>query len=194
MSFGFGLIHLIIGPMYAGKTNKLIQLKQEAEKNGKKCLAIKYYKDIRYSCELLSTHDQLQIPALISEGNSLKETFDKVENLHEYDCLFIDEIQFYPDAAVICDQLANEGYEVIVCGLQSDFLRRTFKVVSELVGLSERITHLTAIDSKTGHLASFTARLSYEVEQEVIGGFDKYIAVERSHYLQMNCSKQDQLN
>ena len=124
-----GKIHLILGPMYAGKTTELIRLRNRAKSAGKKCLIIKYCKDIRYDIEKLSTHDQLKIDALISEGNNLRKTLLKIPNLTDYDCLFIDEIQFYEDAATVCDQLANEGYEVIVCGLQSNFKRQTFKVI-----------------------------------------------------------------
>lgn len=186
MDHSVGKIHLILGPMYAGKTTELIRLRNRAKLAGKKCLMIKYYKDIRYDTEKLSTHDQLKIDALISEGNSLTKTLLKIPDLTYYECLFIDEIQFYEDGAVVCDQLANEGYEVTACGLQSNFMRKTFKVISELVGFSDYLTHLTAIDSKTGNQASFTARLTNETEEEIIGGQDTYIAVDRCHYLAIN--------
>lgn len=181
-----GNIHLILGPMYAGKTTELIRLINRAKIAGKKCLTIKYYKDIRYDVEKLSTHDQLKINALISEGNSLMKTLSKVKNLTDYDCLFIDEIQFYEDAATVCDQLANEGYEVTVCGLQSNFMRKTFKVISDLLGFCDHLTHLTAIDSLTGNEASFTARLTSETQEELIGGQETYLAVDRSHYFAIN--------
>ena len=57
-----GRIHLIIGPMYAGKTTELLRLKKRAEIAGQKCLAIKFYKDLRYDEDRLSTHDLEKTP------------------------------------------------------------------------------------------------------------------------------------
>ena len=181
-----GKLHLIFGPMYAGKTTELIRLKDRAENAGKKTIAIKYYKDVRYDNQQLSTHDKIKRSAICSHGSSLKKTIESIIDIEQYDCFFIDEIQFYEDGAEVSDNLANLGYEVVVCGLQGDFKRQTFKVIADLIGLADQFTHLTAIDRETGNEASFTARFSGEIEQEVIGGEDKYIATDRDHYLKIN--------
>jgi thymidine kinase len=187
-----GTLHLIIGPMFCGKTTELIRLKTRAEIAGKKCIMIKYSKDTRYDQNdsvqtiTLSTHDQRKAEAFNSEGNNLRKTIDFINHIGQYDCIFIDEIQFYEDGAEVCDQLATRGFEVVACGLQSDHLRQPFGCIPNLVSCAEKITHLTAIDAKTGGEASFTARLTAEKEQEVIGGADKYIAVDRFHYFQIN--------
>jgi len=181
-----GKIHLIIGPMYAGKTTELLRLKKRAEIAGQKCLAIKFYKDLRYDEAKLSTHDQEKTDAFVSKGNNLKNTVDSVIDLHQYDSIFIDEIQFYEDGAETCDDLANRGFEVVVSGLQGDFKRKKFGCIPDLIPLVEKITHLTAVDSRTGGDAAFTARLTDETAQEVIGGKETYIAVDRFHYMEIN--------
>ncbi len=189
-----GSLHLIIGPMFCGKTTELIRLKTRAEIGQKKCIMIKYSKDTRYDSGegdvrvTLSTHDQRKADAINSVGNNLHKTIDSINHIDQYDYIFIDEIQFYEDGAEVCDQLANRGFQVVACGLQSDHLRQPFGCIPNLFSCADKITHLTAIDAETGGEASFTARLSNETEQEVIGGADKYIAVDRSHYFQINHS------
>lgn len=181
-----GNVHLIFGPMYAGKTTELIRLKKRAEIAGLKCIVIKYYKDIRYDDHKISTHEKRKIDALVSDGPSLAKTIEKIADLHTYHCIFIDEIQFYDDAPDICDQLANQGHQVIVCGLQGDFERKPFDVISRLIPMAENFTHLKAIDEKTGGDAAFTARLTSEKQQHIIGGKEMYISVDRSHYHELN--------
>ncbi len=181
-----GNLHVIIGPMFCGKTTELIRLKTRAEIAGKKCLVIKYHQDLRYDAEQLSTHDLIKVNAFISDGNCLQSTIDKINHIGQYDSIFIDEIQFYDDGDRVCDQLANRGFEVVVCGLQSTYQRQPFGCMPKLLACAEKITHLTAIDAKTGGEAAFTTRLSTETEQEVIGGVDKYLAVDRFHYFQIN--------
>jgi thymidine kinase len=196
-----GSITVILGPMFSGKTSELMRRMRRQTVANKKCLAIKYYHDNRYDRlaldvsnfakkqidevqeNMLSSHDLIKVTAILSKGNNLEETINSIENLEDYDCLFIDEIQFYNDGASTADFLANQGFEVTVCGLQSDYLRKPYGCIPQILAYAETIVHLTAIDSITGQEASFTARISNEKEQEVQGGSDKYIAVDRQHYM-----------
>ena len=57
--------------------------------------------------------------------------------------------------------------------------------------MADQITQLTAIDPFNGRDAPFTVRLTSEEGQEVIGGKDKYVAVERRRYFQLNKMKFD---
>ncbi len=180
-----GKLHLIIGPMYSGKTTSLIRLKNRATIAGKKCLVIKYHKDDRYDDQRLATHDMITEDAVKSVGNNLANTISTVEDLDTYQVILIDEVQFYTDGADTCDQLASLGYEVIVCGLQGDFKREPFGCIPRLVSKADIIEHITAIDAETGEEAPFTARITDDTEQEVIGGKDKYIAVCRSRHDQI---------
>lgn len=177
-----GTIHLIIGPMWAGKTSELIRLKRRSDLIGRKTLCIKYFNDCRYSDENINTHDGVSYPAIKSTGKSLKETIKNINNVLNYDDVFIDEIQFYDDACEICEMLANCGINVIVCGLQGDFNRNGFKSVIELLPKADKITHLTAIDKKDGNDCAFTKRLNTDEKIEVIGGKDIYEACNRKNY------------
>ena len=182
-----GSIHLILGPMFSGKTSELMRLKNRSEIAGFKSLVIKYHLDKRYSDETtgaikLYTHDKVSYDCIQSVGNKLHDTIESLGNIQDYAYIFIDEIQFYDDSAEVCDRLANRGINVVACGLQSDFMRRIFPSIADLIPLCEKITHVTAIDKYTGKDASFTKRITTDTTLEIIGADEMYEAVSRSTY------------
>lgn len=176
-----GNLNLIIGPMFSGKSTILLTRYRRYQIAGKRCLLVKYAKDRRYdgSEEMLITHDQLSYKA-----TSCHQLEDIKSLVKHYDVVCIDEIQFYPDASVFCEQWANEGKIVEVCGLNGDYRRQPFAQISLLIPLAEHISFVTAVCRDTAKEAPFTMRLSNESEQEVIGSTDKYQAVSRERYFQ----------
>ena len=52
-----GRIELIIGPMFAGKSTEMLRRLTRLEIAGKKCLAIKFSNDNRYSSDCITTHN-----------------------------------------------------------------------------------------------------------------------------------------
>jgi thymidine kinase len=167
--------------MFSGKSTILLTRYRRYQIAGKRCLLVKYAKDKRYdsSEEMLVTHDQLSYKA--TSCHQLEDIKSLVKN---YDVICIDEIQFYPDASYYCDLWANEGKIVEVCGLNGDYRRQPFAQISLLIPLAEHISFVTAVCKDTGDEAPFSARLSNESEQEVIGSTDKYQAVSRARYFQ----------
>lgn len=59
-----GLITVITGPMFAGKTKKLIEYYHNLKKTGKKILAFKPVIDKRYSQTEIVSHDNDKIPRI----------------------------------------------------------------------------------------------------------------------------------
>ncbi len=53
-----GSIQVIFGPMFSGKTTELIRIVKRFSIAKKRCLMIKYSKDVRYSVDGVSTHDK----------------------------------------------------------------------------------------------------------------------------------------
>lgn len=175
------MIRLFIGPMYSSKTTTLLARRERYELGGKKCIIIKYKNDIRYDDNaVVVTHSQYKHDALCAL--KLSDVNHLIDN---YDVIMIDEIQFYTDAAFICDLWANKGKIVECYGLSGDYKREPFEQISQLIPLSDSITHLTAIDKTNGEEAPFTFRISNDTRQEVIGGEDMYIALSRKGYLKM---------
>ena len=174
-----GEINLILGPMYSGKTTELLRLFRRYYLAGKKCLLIKHKDDNRYDSEYIVTHDNQKYKAI--NTGSLSDILED-KNVLRAEVLCIDEIQFYEDAANICDIWANQNKIVIASGLNGDFKREPFEQISKLLPKAEKISFLTAICTQTGRGASFSKRISNEKEVKVIGGIEKYIATSRKAY------------
>lgn len=168
------MLHLFIGPMFSGKTTTLISRLERYKIGGKRCIVIKYDKDVRYDDEKICSHSQVKHEAL--KTNML----EKLEPIvFEYDVIMIDEIQFFKDASFLCSHWADKGIIVEVYGLNGDFRQKPFEQISLLIPQADKITHLTAIDKNNGFEAPFTIRTTNEKEQEIIGGQDIYKAVSR---------------
>ena len=171
-----GKLNLIIGPMFSGKSTLLLSRYRRYKIAGKNCLLIKYAKDDRYESNeaMIVTHDKLSYRAV-----ACLRLADLDQYVNNFDVICIDEIQFYPDAAEYCDLWANRGKTIEASGLSGDFRRKPFEQISMLVAIADDIEHVKAVCRESGLDAPFSKRISAEVEQEVIGGEDKYIAVSR---------------
>lgn len=182
-----GTFNLILGSMWSGKTSELVRRYQRYSIVGKKCLMIKYKNDIRYNESMVVTHDKIKVEALACEY--LYEADDIIKN---FDIVCIDEVQFYKDAHIFIDKWANMGKIVEACGLTGTFNRTPFPIISKLVPLAENLTFLKAVCRETGNDAVFTHIHinpseyihvnASENELELIGGAEKYSAVDRQTY------------
>lgn len=173
-----GKLNLIIGCMFSSKTSTLITRGTRYKLGGKKCLFIKFSNDTRYSKNEIATHDHKYYDAI----PTLKLA-DVDALVNPYDVILIDEVQFYPDAAMYCDKWANSGKIVEACGLSGDFQRKPFEQISLLVSLADNITHVTAVDKENGQDAAFTYRNSNDNNVVVIGGDEIYQALSRESYV-----------
>ena len=177
-----GSLHLIIGPMYAGKTSELIRLKKRTDIAGKKSIIIKYDGDMRYGTDdQLYTFDKTSHPCVVSCGKSLKNTLTQID-LSDVNYIYIDEIQFYNDAFDVCQSLTKNDIHVIVTGLQGTYERKIFPVIAELIPISDKITQLTAIDKDSGNDAPFTKRIVGGNDLEIIGGSESYKSTDLFNY------------
>jgi thymidine kinase len=178
------MLNLILGPMYSGKTSLLISRFERYSLGGKRCLVIKYGNDKRYNEEHVCTHNEIKLKAI--QTLLLGTISSLIEN---YDVILIDEIQFYDDAASVCDEWANQKKTVECYGLNGDFRRQPFEQISLLIPKADKIQHLTAIDRKSGNEAPFTFRTNDDQQQELIGGKGLYVAVSRGSYYKMKNQK-----
>lgn len=189
-----GSITTIIGPMFGGKTSRLITEKRRNQIAGKKTLLIKHPHDTRYDQgDGVSTHDKV-----VEEGYTAKDPsslhkcgLEITEIVRSYDVVCIDEGQFYEDTDLFCEELANMGLRVYCSTLLGDYRRKPFPVIANLLALSEDIIFAKAVDRTTGTDASFTKRKIIPVEEDsffghefLVGSVDKYEAVSRQTYFE----------
>ena len=178
-------LHVILGPMFAGKTTEMIRFVKKAEAVNHKVLVVKCQLDTRYNNQDIVTHDNQELTSIVvSPIDELEAVINNELTNVSYDYICIDEIQFFKDAARIVNNFADKGYYVIVTCLQSDFKRKPFKELAYLIAYADKITHLTALDPETKTEAVFTTRLlvpknDFQIE---IGGKEIYRAACRKSY------------
>ena len=94
-----------------------------------------------------------------------------------YDVVGIDEAQFFDSHLIkMCKKLANKNTRVIVAGLDSDYRGSPFGPMPDIMCESDYLDKLTAICVTCGNPASFTQRITEQLEQVVIGETDIYEA------------------
>ena len=157
-----GDLNIIIGPMYSGKSTKLIKIYHES--SSKKICVINYSGDNRYNTNALSTHDGDKIESMkLSKLDTLKTDYDN------YDMFIIDEAQFYPDLVEICKFLISKSKDITVAGLSSDFQMKKFGNIIDLIPFCNNIEKLNTTCRFCSGKAYFTKRLTDDTEQEIIG-------------------------
>ncbi|KAK7359880.1 hypothetical protein VNO77_01847 [Canavalia gladiata] len=179
-----GEIHVIVGPMFAGKTTSLLRRIQSETANGRNVAIIKSSKDTRYGLDSIVTHDGEKLPCwALPNLSSFKQKFG-VDAYERLDVIGIDEAQFFEDLYEFCREAADhDGKTVIVAGLDGNYLRRSFGSVLDIIPLADSVTKLTARCEICGKRAFFTLRKTQETQIELIGGVDVYMPVCRQHYV-----------
>ncbi|KAK9084663.1 hypothetical protein Sjap_025074 [Stephania japonica] len=179
-----GEVHVIIGPMFAGKTTALLRRVQSESDNGRNIAIIKSDKDSRYGLDSIVTHDGAKLPCwALPDLSSFRQKIGK-DAYNKIDVIGIDEAQFFEDLYDFCCKAADyDGKTVIVAGLDGDYLRRRFGSVLDIIPLADSVTKLTARCEICGKRAFFTLRKTTETKTELIGGADVYMPVCRQHYV-----------
>ncbi|MBY7576924.1 thymidine kinase, partial [Candidatus Phytoplasma sp. Tabriz.2] len=131
---GQGFIEVVCGPMFAGKTEALIQRSNQALQLNKKILSFKPQIDDRYSVkEEIVSHNQNTIPAILIDKSKDILAFITPE----INVVIIDEAQFLDnDIVAIVDYLANCNIEVIISGLELDFCGKPFGPMPYLLAIA----------------------------------------------------------
>ena len=166
-------VKLITGPMFSGKSSYLVSVYDE------RTLAFKPIIDDRYVKECITTHDKKIIPSLrvkrmMEERNEniILERL-KVENNFK---IIIDEIQFIEDVDKFIEFLERNNYkgELIMSGLNGDFMRKSFNNFSKVIPYVNSIVMLNGRCSKCDGESIFTFRKSSDKSQVLVGSDDHY--------------------
>jgi thymidine kinase len=183
-----GHLTLLIGCMFAQKTTELIRRVRCYKSIGYRVLIINYIADTRYGKDCVATHHRDTEDATCV--HLLSELNDEVQS-GNYDAIFIDEGQFFPDIVETTKQWVDTlPIKVVICGLDGDSERKPFGRFLELIPYAENVERLTAFCSicRDGTIATFSKYIknNHTKENQVeIGGADTYKPVCRKHYLEM---------
>ena len=188
-------LELIIGPMFSGKTSKVLEVYKQCTFCNIPVAIINHVIDQRYHDTMISSHDKVMAPCLqanklndiwtqagfIESGNQSDNYAHKL--LRSADVILINEGQFFTDLYTVVIDMLKHNKKVYICGLDGDFERKKFGQILDLIPLCDKITKLTSLCSqcKDGTPGIFSMRLTCEKEQTVVGS-DNYIPVCRKCY------------
>ena len=165
-----GKIVLILGPMFSGKSTRLIEVIRKYTYKAKKTIMIKFYADQRYSDKSeIVTHDLIKYDSI-----DCKNLRDSMEILKKYDVIGIDEGQFFPDLVEVCEELAFLKKTVIIAALNGDFRMEPFPVISKIISKADKIKLLKAYCFNCHKDAKFSLRIVQSNETVLIGAGEAY--------------------
>jgi len=172
-------LNLIIGPMFSGKSTRLIE---EIEKNIRaknKCLVIRHSIDCRSPPNILQTHSGIIFNnCIINQYGIICDSLDFIVK-NDVDIIAIDEGQFFntTDMLVFIDKcrLIQKIKKIYISGLNGDFKREPFDTITKLIPLCTKIIFLSAI-CDCGQKAHFSKRIIKNSNLILVGGDESYIS------------------
>jgi thymidine kinase len=169
-----GWIEAICGPMFSGKSEELMRRRlRRAIIARKRVQVFKPLIDQRYSSDEIVSHNDLRMKSQTVQRAS--EILPQLDPRTEV--VGIDEANFFgPELAAVATQLADSGKQVMVAGLDTDYLGRPFPPMPELLSLAESITKTLAICMRCGNPAKHTQRLVESNDLIVVGAGGMYEA------------------
>jgi len=180
---------LIYGPMFSGKTTKLIELYNVSVSNygQEKCLAFNYKLDTRYGMNQIITHDGKKIDCL-----SIIDIDDFITNeltrplILNAQYIFINEAQFFKNIDSVVMHLHNVlKKDVILCGIDLDYKREKFGTMMKLVPSATNVLKLTGTCKLCKGASEFSHRTVANSLQILIG-YSQYIPLCEKCYVSEN--------
>ena len=180
-------LHLIVGPMFSGKTTRLIQTYREYSDRYPvdNLLLINHKLDAeRYSADDMLTHDS-DSERCLGVSDLISIQYDPLKTR----AIFVNEAQLFQGLKRWVLELLDtaENIDIYLCGLDSDFKVERFGELLDLVPYATTVTKLQG-KCKTESCcrpSMFTHRITGDTAQIVIGT-DNYIPVCRKCYLEYN--------
>lgn len=151
-----GSIVVICGSMYAGKSEELIRRARRALYAKRKVEVYKPSIDSRYDESMVVTHMGVKHEA--TPVRNVAELASRISPDADY--VVIEEAQFFDDSIVdLAVQLADQGRDVVLAGLDQDFRRKPFGPMPQLMAVADEVVKLRAICMHCGNPASHTFRV-----------------------------------
>lgn len=181
-----GYLEIILGPMFSGKTSKLIDIHKKYTFCDINVLVVNHADDNRYDETQMTTHDGSKIECEKWRNLTAFMEHHAVQLMDDVPlAILINEGQFFPDLYECVKKLVN-AYKahVFVCGLDGDFERKKFGSLLDLIPLCDKVHKLTSlcVNCKNGTRAIFSHRITEDKNQTLIGSSESYIPLCRKCY------------
>jgi thymidine kinase len=168
-----GWIEVICGPMFSGKSEELIRRLRRATIARKRVQVFKPAIDSRYSSTEIVSHGDLRMKS--EPLDSPKDMLKRIDWRTEV--VGVDEANFMGAGLIeTANTLADSGKQVIIAGLDTDYMGRPFAPIPDLLAMAESITKTLAICVRCGNPAKHTQRLVESNDLIVVGAGGMYEA------------------
>jgi thymidine kinase len=178
-------LHLILGPMFSGKSTRLIEHIRAFKTLDYLMMVIKPDIDRRYTeTSDICTHNQDKEECYTVPINGLESVFEK-EEFKKAKVVMIEEGQFFSGLySSVLRMLDYEKKHIYITALNGDSQRKLFGEIYLLLPLCSKIEWLQAlcIRCKNGTPAIYSKRTSESSEQIYVGSKEQYEAVCFDHY------------
>lgn len=167
---GRGLIEVICGPMFSGKTEELLRRLRRARIANIDLAIFKPDLDTRYGKNRIVSHDANYFPSM-----PLGHSSDVLRHYGRAKVVALDEVQFFDEGIVeVCSELAKNGIRVIAAGLDMDYLGQPFHPMPKILSIADYVTKLSAICQQCGWPAIHSYRKNADSQQVMLGEKDSY--------------------
>lgn len=183
----YGYLEITFGPMFSGKTNRLIDgVNKYVDKNRQqnrnvRALVINHCMDNRG--DGLSPHNKREVKCEVLKIEKLSDV-----NVEIFDYIAIDEAQFFTDLYNTVSEWLKMGKHIHCSGLVADYNKNVFGQIIQLIPLADDVTQLKAFCYVCGNKvenAPFTVRLDASVEKRACNK----ILVGAGEYYRPTCGK-----
>jgi len=174
-------LDIIIGPMFAGKSSRILSIVSRYASLGMSVLVVKHASDVRYGDEDdVITHDRRRVPCI------------RIESLNEvcvdgYQVIIVDEAHFFSGLVAFVKRVVDDNQKnLFLVGLDGDSHRRPFGELLDCIPLADCVERITAFcrHCANGTPGLFSHRRRGPQDQQVIvGGADVYETLCRRCYL-----------
>jgi thymidine kinase len=180
-----GYLKLILGPMFSGKSTKLIELIRKYKVIKYKVLTIKNALDNRYSnVSQIVSHNKDTEPCIsLKDLNEIMTNTVFKATYNESQVIFIEEAQFFTDLNDFVTNALKDKKTIFVVGLNGDSNQNNFGDIHKLLPKCNDIELLKACCKicMNETPAEFSKRIIKNNNQVHVGSGDEYIPVCRFH-------------
>lgn len=171
----------IVGPMFSGKSTRLLQEVNRRIRQGKRCAVFKPKIDNRYSDSQIVSHDGDALSAVAIETGD-----DVIEYIvgNTVDVVAVDEAFMIPGVSAALAAAYLSGHEVIAASIDISYAGKILPEISKIVTWATSVVKCTSVCEVCKKDARFTHKKNVnQVENEiVIGGEDLYEPRCRQHF------------
>jgi len=167
---------IFTGPMFGGKTTRLLGEVERYRYQKKSILAYKPNIDNRYDDESIVTHNGFKLKAKkISAAKEILSDIKSWEALNQdRPIIVVDETFMIQGSGSILPYLYRAGYTILTSTLQLSASCNAFEEVKEMLPWATRIEKCPAVCTECGRDAFYTYRKVEDLNEIVIGGSELY--------------------